>query len=397
MPDTAPIDATAVDAIVAPFGSSRTLPAGAYRSQDLFDWEQRTLFTGGWAALGRLDDLVPPGRLRSVEHGGESILLARDADGTLTAFSNVCRHRGHPLVESDEAIEARQIRCPYHSWAYRLDGSLRTAPLLTQTVDFDPGAWNLVPIRVDVLAGWVFVDLSAGAAPLAETYGNITDLLADYEPERLTRVARHSYEVEANWKLLIENYHECYHCTSIHPALCEVSPTDSGADYQPTGLWCGGSMDLKDHAVTMSLTGESGGAPFRALPDERRRSVFYVGLWPNLLVSAHPDYVMTHRLVPIAPDRTFVECDWLWAPESTDLPGFDPSYATDFWDITNREDWNACQRVQSATANRGFLPGPLSPMESTIYQFLSMLGQAYRGGPVRPPVVPARGFYETAG
>lgn len=397
MPDTAPIDATAVDAILAPFGSSRTLPAEAYRSQDLFDWEQRTLFTGGWTALGRLDDLVPLGRLRSVDHGGESILVARAADGTLTAFSNVCRHRGHPLVESDDPVEARQIRCPYHSWAYRLDGSLRTAPLLTQTLDFDAGTWNLVPIRVDVLAGWIFVDLSGAAAPLAETYGNITALLADYEPERLITVARHSYEVAANWKLVIENYHECYHCTSIHPALCEVTPTDSGADYQPTGLWCGGSMDLKDHAATMSLTGESRGSPFRSLPEERRRSVFYVGLWPNLLVSAHPDYVMTHRLVPLAPDRTFVECDWLWAPESTDLPGFDPSYATDFWDITNREDWNACQRVQSATANRGFLPGPLSPMESTIYQFLSMLGQAYRGGRVRPPVVPARGFYETAG
>ena len=153
--------------------------------------------------------------------------------------------------------------------------------------------------------------------------------------------------------------------------------------------------DLKDHAVTMSLTGESGGTTFRSLPESRRRSVFYVGLWPNLLISAHPDYVMTHRLVPVAPDRTFVECDWLWAPESTDLPGFDPSYATDFWDVTNREDWSACERVQSATANRGFLPGPLSPMESTIYQFLSMLGQAYRGEHVRPPRVPAGGYYST--
>jgi glycine betaine catabolism A len=266
--------------------------------------------------------------------------------------------------------------------------------MLTQTDDFDPAEWGLVAIRADVWLGWLFVDLSGTAPSLSETYGNLADLLSPYEPDRLVTAARHSYQVAANWKLAIENYHECYHCTSIHPALCEVSPTDSGADYQPTGLWCGGSMDLKDHAVTMSLTGESGGVMFRGLPEDRSRSVLYVGLWPNLLVSAHPDYVMTHRLVPIAPDRTFVECDWLWSPESIALDSFDPAYATDFWDITNREDWGACERVQSATANRGFLPGPLSPMESTIYQFLTMLGHAYRGEAVTPPVVPARGFYQ---
>ncbi len=397
MPTRAPIDPAAVEAILAPFGDSRTLPAEAYTSHELFDWERRSIFAGTWTALGRLDDLLAPGQLRGIEHGGESVLLARDGEGAATVFSNVCRHRGHPLVDIGDPIDARQIRCPYHSWAYRLDGSLRTAPMLTQTDDFDPTEWGLVAIRADVWLGWLFVDLSGTAPSLSETYGNLADLLSPYEPERLVTVARHSYEVTANWKLAIENYHECYHCTSIHPALCEVSPTDSGSDYQPTGLWCGGSMDLKDHAATMSLTGESGGVMFRGLPEHRTRSVLYVALWPNLLVSAHPDYVMTHRLVPIAPDRTHVECDWLWAPESIVGDGFDPAYATDFWDITNREDWGACERVQSATANRGFLPGPLSPMESTIYQFLSMLGRAYRGEPVIPPVVPARGFYQAIG
>ena len=109
--------------------------------------------------------------------------------------------------------------------------------------------------------------------------------------------------MEANWKLIVENYHECYHCPSIHPELCRVTPTDSGINFEPAGLWAGGSMDLEAHADTMSLDGRSGGLPIPGLRPELRRQVFYVGLFPNLLISPHPDYVMSHRVEPVAPGR----------------------------------------------------------------------------------------------
>lgn len=147
-------------------------------------------------------------------------------------------------------------------------------------------------------------------------------------------------------------------------------------------------MVLADHAVTMSLTGLSQGVNFRGLRPGQEREVLYVGVFPNLLISPHPDYVMTHRTVPLAPDRTLVECDWLFAPEALARDGFDPSYAVDFWDITNREDWTACENVQRGARSRGFRPGPLSPWESTIYQFLNMVGQAYSGRSVQPPLMP---------
>jgi Rieske 2Fe-2S family protein len=378
-----------VERLLAPFGQSRTLPAEAYRSAALFEWEQRSIFSAGWLCLGRTEDLLAAGQLRAVQHGPETILLARDSAGVVHGFSNVCRHRGHPLLEVGEAVDARLIRCPYHSWSYRFDGSLRAAPTLTQSPDFDPSEWPLSAVRVGEWFGWLFIDLSGEAEPLVQTFGNLAEVLSPYEPDRLVRVSRHSYEVAANWKLVVENYHECYHCNSIHPELCEVTPVDSGEDIAPTGLWCGGTMVLKDHAVTMSLSGESRGLNFRALPPGADRKVLYVGLWPNLLVSPHPDYVMTHRMVPLGPERTLIECDWLFAPESLAKQGFDPSYAIEFWDITNREDWTACEKVQRGAANRGFRPGPLSPWESTIYQFLHMLGQAYRGGKVTPPPMPA--------
>jgi len=383
----APIDPTAVSALLAPFGSSRTLPAEAYRSRELFQWEQTHVFSG-WAALGRTDDLLGLGQARAIEHAGESVLLTRDDTG-IRAFSNVCRHRGHPLAETGEAFDLRLIRCGYHSWTYRFDGSLHSAPSMTQAEGFDPADWPLTPLGVGELGGWLFVDLTGSAPPIAAHFGNLSGLLAPYEPERLVSVARSAYEVSANWKLAVENYHECYHCTTIHPALCQVTPVDSGSDYAPTGLWCGGTMLLKDHAETMSLDGKSKGVRFRRLPAELERSVLYVGVWPNLLISAHPDYVMAHRLVPIDIDRTVIECEWMWAPESLDNPGFDPAYAVDFWDLTNHEDWGACSRIQKATANRGFSPGPLSPWETSLYQFLSMLGKAYSGEEMSPPVPPS--------
>ncbi|MGQ0848493.1 MAG: aromatic ring-hydroxylating oxygenase subunit alpha [Actinomycetota bacterium] len=385
----APIDQSAVEAVMRPFGRSRSLPAAAYRSHDLFAWERHQIFGGGWVCLGRTTDLVAPGQLRAIEHGSETILLSNDLSGQIRGFSNVCRHRGHPLVEVGEPVDARLIRCPYHSWSYRFDGSLRAAPTLTQADEFDTADWPLSPVRVGEWLGWLFLDLSGQAPPLDITFGNLAEVLAPYEPERLVKVARHTYEIAANWKLVVENYHECYHCTSIHPELCQVSPVASGVDIAPSGLWCGGTMLLKDHAATMSLTGVSYGTNFRHLPEGRDRNVLYVGLWPNLLISPHPDYVMTHRMVPLAADRTYIECDWLFPPEALDLSDFDPAYAVEFWDITNREDWTACESVQRGTANRGFSPGPLSPWESTIYQFLWMLGRAYRGAAVTAPPMPA--------
>ena len=382
----APIDPAAIAAILAPFGSSRTMPAEAYRSPELFAWEQAEIFGRTWTCVGRLDDLAQPGQLRAVTVAGEEVLLARDPDGTTRGFSNVCRHRGHPLAEPGKAIAARQIRCPYHSWAYRFDGTLRTAPTLTQSDGFDPAEWPLVPIRSDEWLGWLFIDVSGEAPPIAATFGNLAAVLGAYEPRRLTRAARHTYEVAANWKIVAENYHECYHCASIHPALCEVSPPDSGNDFVPDGLWCGGLMALKDHAFTMSLDGLSGGVNFRGLTPGSDRNVLYIHVLPNLLVSAHPDYLLTHLLTPLGPDRTLIECAWLFAPESLEQPGFDPAYAVDFWDMTNREDWTACERVQRGTASRGFLQGPLSSWESTIYQLHSVFGRAYRGEGMLPPL-----------
>lgn len=387
----APLNTHDLEKVVAPFGQNRTFTADAYLSKDVFDWEMENLFRSTWMCVGRGDELVAPGQIRAIDVAGEGVLLARDRDnGTLTAFSNVCRHRGHELAPVGEAIDARLIRCPYHAWSYRFNGDLRAAPTFTQTPNFDMSEFPLVGIAVTEYMGWVWVDLSGEAPPIETFFGNLASMVVPYETERISTAAVHSYVVDANWKIIVENYNECYHCSSIHPELCEVTPTDSGYDHQPTGMWCGGTMTLKDHAVTMSLSGESNGINFRNIDADMARHVWYLTVVPNLLLSIHPDYVMTHRLVPLSPEQTFIECSWLFPPEALELEGFDPAYAVDFWDITNREDWTACENVMKGVRHKGYRPGPLSSWEGTVYQFLAVMGNLYLGKGFVVPEVPVR-------
>ena len=205
--------------------------------------------------------------------------------------------------------------------------------------------------------------------------------MARWDPERLVVGASHCYELAANWKLPIENYHECFHCAAIHPEFCLVSPPNSGdncADHD--GMWIGGWMVLADDAETMAFDGRSEGVMLPGVDETWRRRVHYIGLLPNLLISPHPDYVMTHRFEPLGPDRTFVECQWLFDPSAVNRPGFDPAYAVDLWDLTNRQDWAACEGVQRGVASRGYRPGPFAADEDAVTQFVQLMAQTYRDG-----------------
>jgi phenylpropionate dioxygenase-like ring-hydroxylating dioxygenase large terminal subunit len=231
--------------------------------------------------------------------------------------------------------------------------------------------------------GWLFERAAGEGVDEAEQFGSLWELLAPWEPERLVVGARHSYEIAANWKLIHENYQECYHCSEIHPELCRVTPPDSGYSIELDAMFVAGPMDLREDAETMSLDGRSHGIPLRGLSQKQLREVGYFGIWPNLLVSPHPDYVLTHRIEPLAPDLSYVECEWLFPPELVRRDDFDPSWAVEFWDVTNREDWAACESLQRAAASRGHRPGPLSAgWEGGVYLMTTMLARSYlEGGP----------------
>ncbi len=372
----APLDPEQLASALLPFGQSTMLPADAYTSNAVLDWERRHFMAGSWLCLGRVADVLPEGMTqRALVAGDIQVLLTRDpSDGAVHALANTCRHRGHELLPTDETASGRTVLCPYHAWTYKLDGSLNQAPGFRDNEHFAASDYGLVRLPLEVWHGWVFVNATGTAAPFAEHVGAFEQIVTPYAPESLVVKARHTYIVNANWKLVVENYHECYHCPLIHPQLCEVSPPTSGDNYDLPGAFVGGTMTFRDHAETMALDGVSRGKPIDTAPQD---VVSYVGLFPNLLVSGHPDYVMTHRLVPLAPDRSWIECTWLFPSEDVD-----PSYAVDFWDITNRQDWGACESVQRGLNSPHFKPGPFAPSEDAVHQWVTMLARGYQGKPL---------------
>jgi len=294
-------------------------------------------------------------------------------------FANTCRHRGHELLPQDGTSSKRNIMCPYHAWTYDLRGSLKGAPGFREVDSFQPAEHGLVELPVVEWAGWVLGHAveplgSPRVPPFERHLGELTTLLTPYDAGSLVVADRHTYEVAANWKVIAENYHECYHCPMIHPELCEVTPPDSGDNYDLPGAWIGGGMVLRDGMASMSLDGSLAATP---LPGVDPTAVEYLHLLPNLLVSAHPDYVMTHRMVPLAPGRTWVECTWLTSPEAA--PAGAPG-AVEFWDITNKQDWAACESVQRGLESPHFRPGPFAPREDAVAQLVEMIGSAYRSG-----------------
>jgi Rieske 2Fe-2S family protein len=180
------------------------------------------------------------------------------------------------------------------------------------------------------------------------------------------------YDVAANWKLIFENYNECYHCGPVHPALVKLSPADSGANDLTSGPFLGGYMVVSnghESGGSMSMSGKNCAIAVADLPEEDLRRVYYYTLFPNMLLSLHPDYVMVHTIWPQSTERTLVECEWLFHPDAASHPGFDPDDGVAFWDKTNREDWHICEQSHLGVVSRAYTPGPYSPREAISAAF----------------------------
>ena len=356
-----------------PLERATALPGAAFTDPAVLEWELEQVFLGGWLCVGHVDRLRERGDFVMAVIGRESIFVVADGDGEPHAFLNTCRHRGARIVEDAEGRMPR-IQCPYHAWSYGFDGSLRSAPHTDEIEGFDPACYGLKTVRTAVVEGLVLVDLSGSAPPAQEHVGELAPHLAAYRLGELRRARRIVYDVAANWKAIAENYSECLHCPGVHPELNRLSHYLSGDTIVGAGAWCGGSMTLRDGAQTM---GVNGGAARPAIAEVDPRSVLYFLLFPNTLVSLHPDYVMLHTLWPRSADRTEVVCEWLFEPETMEADGFDPGDAVEFWDQVNREDWHVCSLTQQGMHSRGFEPGRYTSQEFDVHAFDVMVAERY--------------------
>jgi phenylpropionate dioxygenase-like ring-hydroxylating dioxygenase large terminal subunit len=347
---------------------AKTLPARFYTDPEIFRRELERFFFNRWICAGRTEQIADPGQYFLRELGGESIIVTRDPAGAPRAFYNVCRHRGTRMCTAVEGRLPGRIQCPYHGWSYGLDGCLLGAPHMGES-GFDRRDYPLHAVHCDTWDGHVFLHLGKHAGALHDQLGGLPAKFAGWGMGGLRLHRRIAYEVKANWKLIILNYNECLHCPVLHPALNRLTDYLGADNEPPAPNYIGGVMGFRNGAETMSVDGKRRRDYLPALAAEERQMVCYYCIYPNLLLSLHPDYMMTHTLWPKAVDRTEIICEFHFHPAEMAKPDFEANDAIDFWDLTNREDWHIVELSQAGIQSRAYTPGPYSSREELLHVF----------------------------
>ena len=353
---------------VMPRGAS-TLPARYYTDPALFKAELDGLFGTMWVYAGRSEEAGSPGQYFARELNGRNIVITRNAGGEVRAFHNVCRHRGTRLCDQAKGQFAGSIQCPYHAWTYDLDGRLIGAPHMDEVPHFSKAEYPLLAVSAAEWDGHVFLNLQERPLPLAEQLGPLVPKFRNWNMADLRLGHRIVYDVKANWKLIIQNYNECLHCPNLHPALNKLSHYLSGENEPLHPTYMGGRMDLRPGVQTLTWDGTCRRELLPGLSEDDRRRVYYYAIFPNMLLSLHPDYMMVHTLWPVAADRTINVCEWHFQPSELARADFDPSDCVEFWDLTNRQDWHVCELSQAGISSRAYVPGPYSNREDLLYAF----------------------------
>ncbi|MGW7303106.1 aromatic ring-hydroxylating oxygenase subunit alpha [Streptomyces sp. NPDC054829] len=351
-----------------------TLPGSAYTDPAVFAQEQEHIFEALWFCVARASELDRPGAFRTVDVGRESILVTRARDQSIRAYFNVCRHRGARLCTEESGEVKRAFQCPYHAWTYGLDGKLVAAPNLTKMPDVSRTEYGLTGVQVREWLGYVWVCLAENPPPFEQAViGDVVERLGDVESiehygiEDLKVGRRITYDVQANWKLIVENFMECYHCATIHPELTEVLP--EFADGYAAQYYVGHGAEFGDGIQGFTVDGSEGLDRIPGVAEEQDRRYYAITVRPQVFINLVPDHVIFHRMYPVAVDRTVVECDWLYLPHVVES-GKDVSRSVELFHRVNQQDFDACERTQPGMSSRTYAKGGvLVPSEHHIGAF----------------------------
>jgi choline monooxygenase len=348
-----------------------TLPYSWYADPEILRREQERIFRSAWQYVGHTGEAPEPGTFFAARAGRTPVAITRARDGELRAFLNVCRHRGFPVVEG--AGRRETLQCPYHAWTYNLDGSLRSAPRAEELEGSDMGELGLCRVAVDTWGPFVFVNTSPDAEPLADALGSMPAQVAELglDVDELVFYTRWQTELDANWKVVCENFLECYHCSVAHPQLAEM-------------------LDVSVDAYALSTDGRlsSQHGPAREtsttrmhLDGELPRSQFHF-LWPNLGVNIFPGRpnISIGPIVPLAPERTFRFLDYFFG-SAVDQEWIDELMAFD--DQVGIEDRVLVEGVQRGIASgaleHGFLMGRSEQLIGHFQQLTRDALEAHEG------------------
>jgi choline monooxygenase len=375
-----------------PVDLASTLIPDAYTSEDFRALELERVFARSWVPVCVTDEVAEPGMFVVAEVAGRSLIVCRDADGALHAHHNVCRHRGSQLVAEPSGTVKRFFQCPYHAWAYGLDGACLGTPLFTpeagvpedqqgafdmsEVTAFDKRDFGLHPARVASWGCLVFCCLDPDAPELEAELGDLPQRLAGYRLGEQRLLRRVDYSIEANWKLVAENFMEYYHLPWVHPGLVKVSPLKDHHRWQGDGMYAG--FCTSPIAANTEDGGWQGLPAQQTLEGSDAISARFAWLFPNIAVNALPNHTFLMLVRPTAAGHTEEVTYLLAHPDAIAAAGDGADDDVDgllrFWDEVNREDIGIVERVQIGLADPAYTGGRLCyRWEESVHRFQNML------------------------
>ena len=326
---------------------SFTIPARYYLDEDILEQEKESIFYRNWFYAGHQSQLTEPGCYLTVQVCDQNILVVRDRQGDLRAYYNVCQHRGHELLFGSGKV--RTITCPYHAWSYGYDGELKAARNTEKLVDFDKCRFSLKPVQVEVFCGLVFVNLDLGAAPLKQQAASLEKEIRKFCPrvDEVTFAQRDDYDVASNWKMLVDNFLECYHCAPAHKDFVSLVDMDSYS-IEVHGIYSSHVSDAAKTTASNAYHFEKGEVDFG-----------YAGwfLWPNLTIWIYPGdpNISVLQMIPHGAGRTIEYQDWyLPNPQPTQQQRDAMVYQRD---VLQPEDVGLCESVYRGLQSKGYNQG----------------------------------------
>lgn len=353
-----------------------TLKGEMYTDPAIFELEKKHIFSESWNFIGYEYEVAGPGQYVTTKIENENIIVVRGKDDVLRAFLNVCRHRGATLC-SDPCGKAGVFRCPYHSWSYGLDGTLLGVPNSSECREelVKNEQFGLVPVHLQTWHGMIWLNLSENPKPIEqqldvrilERFGEL-NTFTRYGIDNLKVAHREEYEVAANWKIIIENFQECYHCSAIHPELTETLPEFRSGVGTQNGVGTGAKFN--DSYQAFSISGKGNRARLKGLLPEDDRLYYGITILPLVFINLTPDHVIIHRSIPIDAGNTKVICEWLFDPEEMEKKDFDPNDAVELFHRVNLQDFAACEWCHENMTSKAYKNGGvLVPIEQHVSRF----------------------------
>lgn len=352
-----------------------TLTGTDYTSESVYADEREHIWWGHWVCIGRTEEIENPGDFLVREVAGESLIIMRNRDGELRGFYNVCAHRGTKLLDETGlgacGHVSKAFKCPYHAWAFDLDGRLIGTPNVDEDEAFDRDDYPLHGIAVEAYAGFLFVHLGPEPGSLIDSLRDGMESITNFERYRMDDLrvgVRIVYEVKANWKIVVENFNECLHCPTIHPELVQVVPL-----YRFGEVWDEKTQDdgnwMVEGATSFTMSGRSTLPRFPDLEPDDYRMYYGTFQFPNLMLNLHPDAGMAYIALPKGPNHTTVVSEYLFRPETIAAADFAPEPVVELWDLISKQDWAVCERAQTGVGSRSFRNGVFPRQDRFLFAF----------------------------